>query len=152
MELRRYTANSVWLSLMFAAALTVVTVALTRPILVLTNTPSDIIDLADVYIRTIFAGIPFTLLYNVTSAFMRALGDSRRPLYFLLVASVLNIGLGHLLCAGVPRRRLWRRHRHRHQPGGGRLWSLAYMVKNFRILGWSGKRAGSAPPTAPNCA
>ena len=92
-ELRRYTANSVWLSLMFAAALTVVTVALTRPILVLTNTPSDIIDLADVYIRTIFAGIPFTLLYNVTSAFMRALGDSRRPLYFLLVASVLNIGL-----------------------------------------------------------
>ena len=75
-ELRRYTANSVWLSLIFAAVLTVVTVALTRPILVLTNTPSDIIDLADVYIRTIFAGIPFTLLYNVTSAFMRV---STRP-------------------------------------------------------------------------
>src|SRR5699024_11583822 len=91
--LRRYTANSVWLSLVFAAVLTVVTVALTRPILVLTNTPADIIDMADAYIRTIFAGIPFTLLYNVTSAFMRALGDSRRPLYFLIVASVLNIFL-----------------------------------------------------------
>ena len=42
-------------------------------------------------------GIPFTLLYNMTSALMRALGDSKRPLYFLLVASVLNIGLD-LLC------------------------------------------------------
>ena len=84
---------SVWLSIAFATVLTIVTVAMTRLVLVWTNTPADIIDLADIYIRTIFAGIPFTLLYNVTSALMRALGDSKRPLYFLLVASVLNIGL-----------------------------------------------------------
>ena len=96
-EMRRYTANTVWLSLFFAAVLTVVTVALTRAVLVWTNTPDNIIDIADIYIRTIFWGIPFTLLYNVTSALMRALGDSKRPLYFLLVASVLNIGLD-LLC------------------------------------------------------
>ena len=96
-EMRRYTANAVWLSLFFAAVLTVVTVAMTRSILVWTNTPDNIIDLADVYIRTIFVGIPFTLLYNMTSALMRALGDSKRPLYFLLVASFLNIGLD-LLC------------------------------------------------------
>ncbi len=92
-EMRRFTANAVWLSVCFAVVLTIVTVALTRPILVWTNTPDNIIDLADVYIRTIFWGIPFTLLYNMTSALMRALGDSKRPLYFLLVASVLNIGL-----------------------------------------------------------
>ena len=92
-EMRRYTANTVWLSIAFATVLTIVTVAMTRLVLVWTNTPADIIDLADIYIRTIFAGIPFTLLYNVTSALMRALGDSKRPLYFLLVASVLNIGL-----------------------------------------------------------
>ena len=96
-EMRRYTANTVWLSIAFATVLTIVTVAMTRLVLVWTNTPADIIDLADVYIRTIFAGIPFTLLYNVTSALMRALGDSKRPLYFLLVASVLNIGLDPLL-------------------------------------------------------
>ena len=95
--MRRYTANTVWLSLFFAVVLTVVTVALTRAVLVWTNTPDNIIDIADIYIRTIFCGIPFTLLYNVTSALMRALGDSKRPLYFLLVASVLNIGLD-LLC------------------------------------------------------
>ncbi len=92
-EMRRYTANTVWMAIGFAAVLTAGTVALTRTVLVLINTPANIIDLADVYIRTIFAGIPFTMLYNVTSALMRALGDSKRPLYFLLVASFLNIGL-----------------------------------------------------------
>ena len=61
-EMRRYTANAVWLSVFFAAVLTVVTVAMTRSILVWTNTPDNIIDLADIYIRTIFIGIPFTLL------------------------------------------------------------------------------------------
>ena len=96
-QMRRYTANTVWLSIAFAVVLTIVTVALTRPILVWTNTPANIIDLADIYVRTIFWGIPFTLLYNVTSALMRALGDSKRPLYFLLMASFLNIGLD-LLC------------------------------------------------------
>ena len=67
-EMRRYTANTVWLSVAFAVVLTVVTVALTRSVLVWTNTPANIIDIADIYIRTIFWGIPFTLLYNVTSA------------------------------------------------------------------------------------
>ena len=100
-QMRRYTANTVWLSIAFAVVLTIVTVALTRPILVWTNTPANIIDLADIYIRTIFWGIPFTLLYNVTSALMRALGDSKRPLYFLLVASVLNIGLDYLLIVSM---------------------------------------------------
>ena len=107
-EMRRYTANTVWLSIAFATVLTIVTVAMTHLVLVWTNTPADIIDLADIYIRTIFAGIPFTLLYNVTSALMRALGDSKRPLYFLLLSSVLNIVLDlvfiinfHWGCAGA---------------------------------------------------
>ena len=63
-EMRLYTGNAVWLSVFFAAVLTVVTVAMTRSILVWTNTPDNIINLADIYIRTIFIGIPFTLLYN----------------------------------------------------------------------------------------
>ena len=56
-EMRRYTANTVWLSIAFATVLTIVTVAMTHLVLVWTNTPADIIDLADIYIRTIFAGI-----------------------------------------------------------------------------------------------
>ena len=105
-EMRRYTANTVWLSIAFATVLTIVTVAMTRLVLVWTNTPADIIDLADVYIRTIFAGIPFTLLYNVTSALMRALGDSKRPLYFLIVSSLTNVVLD-LLFVAVLRWGVW---------------------------------------------
>ena len=101
-EMRRYTANTVWLSIFFAVVLTIVTVALTRSVLVWTNTPENIIDLADIYIRTIFAGIPFTLLYNVTSALMRALGDSKRPLYFLLVASFFEHRAGSGVHHRVP--------------------------------------------------
>ena len=152
-EMRRYTANTVWLSIAFATVLTIVTVAMTRLVLVWTNTPADIIDLADVYIRTIFAGIPFTLLYNVTSALMRALGDSKRPLYFLLVASVLNIGLD-LACIivfnmgafGAAFATVF------SQAVAG-IGSLIYIMRHYPELRWN-KEEGriSAPHCAKLCA
>ena len=136
-EMRRYTANAVWLSLFFAAVLTVVTVAMTRSILVWTNTPDNIIDLADVYIRTIFVGIPFTLLYNMTSALMRALGDSKRPLYFLLVASFLNIGLD-LLCIIVFRMGAFgAAFATVFSQAVAGLGSLLYILKHYGELRWS---------------
>lgn len=104
-DMRRYVANAAWLSLAGAVILTVATVLLTRPILQLMQTPSDIIDGAAVYIGWIFAGIPFVFLYNMVSCIMRALGDSKTPLVFLVVTSFLNIGLDLafilLLNAGV---------------------------------------------------
>ena len=152
-EMRRYTANTVWLSIFFAVVLTIVTVALTRSVLVWTNTPENIIDLADIYIRTIFAGIPFTLLYNVTSALMRALGDSKRPLYFLLVASVLNIGLD-LACIilfnmgvfGAAFATVF------SQAVAG-IGSLIYIMRHYPELRWN-KEEGriSAPHCAKLCA
>ena len=136
-EMRRYTANAVWLSIFFAAVLTVVTVAMTRSILVWTNTPDNIIDLADVYIRTIFVGIPFTLLYNMTSALMRALGDSKRPLYFLLVASFLNIGLD-LLCIIVFRMGAFgAAFATVFSQAVAGLGSLLYILKHYGELRWS---------------
>ena len=136
-EMRRYTANAVWLSVFFAAVLTVVTVAMTRSILVWTNTPDNIIDLADIYIRTIFIGIPFTLLYNMTSALMRALGDSKRPLYFLLVASFLNIGLD-LLCIIVFKMGVFGAAFatvfSQAVAGLGSLW---YILKHYNELRWN---------------
>ena len=136
-QMRRYTANTVWLSIFFAAVLTVVTVAMTRLILVWTNTPANIIDLADIYIRTIFAGIPFTLLYNVTSALMRALGDSKRPLYFLLVASFLNIALDlvciivfHMGVFGAAFATVF-------SQGVAGLGSLWYILRHYPELKWS---------------
>ena len=136
-EMRRYTANTVWLSIFFAVVLTIVTVALTRSVLVWTNTPENIIDLADIYIRTIFAGIPFTLLYNVTSARMRALGDSKRPLYFLLVASVLNIGLD-LLCILIFRMGAFgAAFATVFSQAVAGIGSLVYIVRHYPELKWS---------------
>ena len=136
-QMRRYTANAVWLSIVFAVVLTIVTVALTRPILVWTNTPANIIDLADIYVRTIFWGIPFTLLYNVTSALMRALGDSKRPLYFLLMASFLNIGLD-LLCIIVFKMGVFGASFatvfSQAVAGFGSLW---YIARHYHELRWS---------------
>ena len=136
-QMRRYTANTVWLSIAFAVVLTIVTVALTRPILVWTNTPANIIDLADIYVRTIFWGIPFTLLYNVTSALMRALGDSKRPLYFLLMASFLNIGLD-LLCIIVFKMGVFGASFatvfSQAVAGFGSLW---YIARHYHELRWS---------------
>lgn len=91
--LRRYVGNSIWLSAVFAVIMTVIVSVFCREILILMQTPADIIDDAYAYIFIIFVGIPVTYLYNLTSGIIRSLGDSRTPVYFLLMASALNIVL-----------------------------------------------------------
>lgn len=84
--LRKYVANSTWLALFFAVVMTIATVLLCRPILRLMRTPEDIIGGAYTYIVIIFAGIPATILYNMVSGILRAMGDSKTPLYFLILS------------------------------------------------------------------
>ena len=98
--LRKYVANSTWLALFFAVVMTIATVLLCRPILRLMRTPEDIIGGAYTYIVIIFAGIPATILYNMVSGILRAMGDSKTPLYFLILSAFLNILLD-LLCIVV---------------------------------------------------
>ena len=90
-EMRKYIMNGTYLSVGFALVITLVTVFICRNILVWTKTPNEIIDQSYAYLVVIFAGIPFTFLYNMTSGIIRALGDSKRPFYFLLAATVLNV-------------------------------------------------------------
>ncbi|MBO5489398.1 MAG: MATE family efflux transporter [Eubacterium sp.] len=94
--MRRFVTNSVWLSIIFAVVMTVVVCLLCRNILVWMKTPSDIIERAYQYIFVIFLGIPVTYLYNLLSGIMRAMGDSKNPLYFLIISSVLNVGFDFL--------------------------------------------------------
>lgn len=91
--MRRYVANCVWLAIAFAAVLTALTTLLCRQILVVMRTPENIIDSSYSYIWVIFLGIPVTFLYNMTSGVIRALGDSRTPVIFLVMSSFLNVGL-----------------------------------------------------------
>ena len=91
--LRKFAANAAWLSLFFSAAMAVTVCVLCRRILLWMQTPEDIMDQAHSYIFIIFAGIPVTYLYNMTAGIIRSLGDSRTPVYFLLLSSVINIVL-----------------------------------------------------------
>lgn len=91
--MRRYVANCAWLAMAFAAVLTVLTTMFCRQILVVMQTPENIIDRSYQYIWVIFLGIPATFLYNMTSGVIRALGDSRTPVIFLVMSSFLNVGL-----------------------------------------------------------
>ena len=92
-RMRKYIANSIWLSAAFAVVLTLGVCAFTKDILHLMNTQEDIFEYAYVYIFIVFAGIPATILYNLASSIIRSLGDSRTPVYFLLLSSGLNIVL-----------------------------------------------------------
>lgn len=146
--LRRYAANATWLTIGFSVVLTVVTVAATRPILVLTQTPADILDMADVYIATVFAGIPATLLYNMCSAIMRALGDSKRPLYFLLFASALNIVLDLVCILAFDMGVFGAAFATDVSQAVAGLASLWYLVRTFRELHWSREEGR---PSAYHC-
>ncbi len=132
--LRRYVINSVWLSAFFAAIMTVVVCLLCHRILIWMDTPADIMHASYDYIFIIFLGIPVVYLYNLLSGIIRSLGDSKTPLYFLILSSIINIILDiftiRVLGMGV----------------GGAAWAtviaqgvsgilcLLYMIRKFPIL------------------
>ena len=70
---------------------------LSRPALVLMDTPSDVIELSTLYIRIYFLGMPLFMLYNYGAAILRAVGDTKRPLIFLVISGVVNACLNMLL-------------------------------------------------------
>lgn len=95
--LKRCVAASLSLGCAIAIFITAAALIFLHPLLALLNTPADVIDLSGDYISIIFAGLIISMLYNVCSALLRAIGDSITPLIFLAVSVVLNIFLD-LLC------------------------------------------------------
>lgn len=92
-KMRACVANIIYLGVAISAVLTLLTMLFTKDILRLLDTPSDIIDDSYSYIIVIFAGMSATMFYNILAGLLRALGDSRSPLYFLIISSALNIGM-----------------------------------------------------------
>ena len=92
-ELHRVVHTSVLLSILSGLFLTVVGVLGARTILIWMQTPDNVLDLAALYLRIYFLGMPATMVYNFGAALLRAEGDTRRPLYFLSLAGVVNIVL-----------------------------------------------------------
>ena len=99
-ELKETVGASVTLSAVTAIVIEILSQILVLPLLKLLDTPSDILPMALLYLRILFAGIPIVMTYNLLASLLRALGDGRTPLYAMVVASVLNILLDILFVAG----------------------------------------------------
>lgn len=96
-DLRKYVFNGYICSIVFAIVLTLASVIFCRKILIVMNTPADIIDHAYNYIVVIFIGIPTVFLYNMVSGVIRSLGDSKTPVVFLVLSSIINVVLDFFL-------------------------------------------------------
>ena len=95
--MRSYVSNALRLSVVIAVVMTALTCAFSEPILHLVSTPREIFRPACVFLLLNFMAIPFTMGYNILAGFIRALGNSKQPFYFLIFSSVVNVVLDFLL-------------------------------------------------------
>ena len=96
-ELKRSIAMNVILNVAFGLLFTFLALITNRPLLEMINTPEEIIADSKLYLDIIYSGIFATVLYNATSCILRAVGDSKTPLVFLIFSSILNIILDIIL-------------------------------------------------------
>lgn len=99
-EMSETVHSAIVLSLVCGCVLLALGIVAAPEILILMGTPEDVLGQAVLYIRIYFAGMPVILLYNFGSSILRAVGDTRRPLYYLLAAGVINIILNLLFVIG----------------------------------------------------
>ena len=95
-KVRHFVAMSTYLTIIIGIIITILSTISLGPLLTITKTPSDIYEYAYDYMIIILAGILTNMAYNITASILRALGDSKTPLYFLIIASFLNIVLDFL--------------------------------------------------------
>lgn len=107
-EASRTVHTSILVSVVGGALLAVLGIALARPLLQMMDTPENVISHSVLYMRIYFMGMPVMLVFNFGSAILRAIGDTRRPLFYLIIAGVINVILNlwfvigfHMGVAGV---------------------------------------------------
>ena len=96
-DMRHFVAMSIYLMFGFAAAMTIGFMVFNVPILRLMNSPADLMGDVAGYMGIIYAGLLVTAAYNTLAAFLRALGDSKSPLYFLIISAGINVVLDIVL-------------------------------------------------------
>ena len=107
-EMSETVHTAITLALISGIIMVFVGLIFAKPVLELMDTPDDVINLSTLYMRIYFMGMPFFMLYNYGAAILRAVGDTKRPLFYLIVAGIANAGLNmclviifHLGVAGV---------------------------------------------------
>lgn len=112
--LRREVATTIVFGAIASLVVFAVGWPLSGPVLRLMNVPDEILEMAARYLQVIFVGFLFTFQYNILAAALRSVGDSRTPVVYLALASVMNAGLDVLLVAGLR----WGRGRRGRGDGG----------------------------------
>ena len=92
-DIRETVHTSIAVAAAAGVVLAVIGNVFAKPLLVLMGSPEDVVDLATIYVKIYFMGMPVILIYNYGAAVLRAIGDTRRPLYYLTVAGFVNVGL-----------------------------------------------------------
>lgn len=107
-EMSETVHTAITLALISGIIMVFVGLIFAKPVLELMDTPDDVINLSTLYMRIYFMGMPFFMLYNYGASILRAVGDTKRPLFYLIVAGIANAGLNmclviifHLGVAGV---------------------------------------------------
>ena len=96
-EMSETVHTSILFALLSGIVMVFVGLFFSRAALELMDTPADVIDQSALYMQIYFAGMPFFMLYNYGAAILRAVGDTKRPLFFLVIAGVINAGLNLFL-------------------------------------------------------
>lgn len=131
---KKAVGSAIVLSIIMSILITVISVLTSKSILHLINTPIDIIEDAQSYIVVIYGGVFATFFYNMISSILRALGDSKTPLYFLIVASILNIILDLFFIINLSMGVAGAAYATVIAQGVSGILCLFYMAKKFPIL------------------
>ncbi len=123
-EMKETVQTTVALALIGGVIIAVIGILASKPILEMMGSPEEVIDLSALYMRIYFIGMPVTLLYNFGAAILRATGDTRRPLYYLMNAGVVNVILNLIFVMGL----------HMHVAGVALATILAQAMSAFLIV------------------
>ncbi|MEG1411412.1 MAG: MATE family efflux transporter [Terrisporobacter sp.] len=132
--IKKAVASNIILTLVLTVITTIIALLVKTPLLRLMNTPDNIFNDANTYITIIYAGMITQTLYNMSAGILRALGDSKTPLYFLIVASVLNVILDLVFIVNFKMGVAGAAYATNIAQGFSAILCLIYSYKKFSIL------------------
>jgi len=133
-NMRHYMAMSIYLCLAFVVVMTIGLEVFNYPILRLMNAPEDIIGDIGSYMAVIYAGLFVTAAYNALAAVLRSLGDSKSPLYFLIISAIINVILDIVFIVYFHMGVVGCGYATVIAQGISALLCLIYIIKKFEIL------------------
>lgn len=132
--IKKAVASNIKLTVISTIIITAVALLVKNPLLSMMNTPDNILNDANTYITIIFAGIFTQTAYNMAAGILRALGDSKTPLYFLIISSILNIVLDLVFIVNFKIGVAGAAYATNIAQGFSALLCLAYSYKKFKVL------------------